>query len=43
MLINVRCVNVSIKMFCFLTGGGRGQFEEDAADGASYSQWDIQR
>lgn len=31
--------NVSI----FSTGGGRGQFEEDAADGARNSQWDVQR
>ena len=27
----------------FFTGGGRRQFEEDAADGAGNSQWDIQR
>lgn len=33
----------TLKFLFFSTGGGRGQFEEDAADGASDSKWDIQR
>ncbi len=33
-----------VDMFvCFLSGGGRGQSEEDAADGVSHPQRDVQR